>query len=87
MKQKFRTVLGIGLLIMAVIGSLLPILQGWVFFVAAIGVLGKDHPIIKWCFRQLEWLRPLMEWCRGQLRKIGLFKAKDAPPGGPNSAI
>ena len=83
MKQKFRTVLGIGLLIMAVIGALLPILQGWVFFAAAVGVLGTDHPIIKWCFRQLEWLRPVGVWGRRQLQKVGLFKVKDAPPGGP----
>ncbi|MEO5922894.1 MAG: hypothetical protein ABIR70_03610 [Bryobacteraceae bacterium] len=83
MKQKFRTVLGIGLLIMAVIGALLPLLQGWIFFAAAVGVLGTDHPIIQWCFRQLAWLRPLKEWCIRQMQKVGFFKTKDAPPGGP----
>ena len=84
MKQKFRTVLGIGLLIMAVIGALLPVIQGWMFFAAAVGVLGTDHPIIRWCFRQFEWLRPLMEWGRRQLQRVGFFKVKDAPPGGPD---
>lgn len=83
MKQRFRTVLGIGLLIMAVIGALLPVLQGWMFFVAAVGVLGKDHPIIRWCFRQLEWLRPVQQWFRRKFEKMGLLKVKDAPPGGP----
>ena len=85
MKQKFRTVLGIALLVLAVIGALLPIIQGWMFFAAAVGVLGTDHPIIKWCFRQLEWLRPALEWLRKQLRRVGIGKAKeeDAPPGGP----
>lgn len=76
--------LGIGLLIMAVIGAMLPILQGWIFFAAAVGVLGKDHPIIRWCFRQLEWLRPVGEWFRKQFVKLGLLKPKDAPPGGPS---
>jgi hypothetical protein len=65
-KQKFRTVLGIFLLIMAVIGALLPILQGWMFFVAAVGVLGTDHPIIK--------------WCRKQLQRFGIWKDKTYPP-------
>ena len=50
---------------------------------AAVGVLGKDHPIIRWCFRQLEWLRPVQQWFRRQLEKIGILRAKDAPPGGP----
>jgi len=58
-----RTVLGIILLILAVIGSLLPLVQGWIFFLAAVGVLGTDHVIIKWCYRQMDrgkqWLRQL----------------------------
>jgi uncharacterized membrane protein YbaN (DUF454 family) len=83
MKQKLRTILGISLLIMAAIGAMLPLLQGWIFFAAAVAVLGTDHPIIKWCFRQMERLRPVMEWCRRQMQKVGLFKTKDAPPGGP----
>jgi uncharacterized membrane protein YbaN (DUF454 family) len=83
MKQKLRTVLGIGLLIMAVIGALLPLLQGWVFFLAAVGVLGKDHPIIQWCFRQLEWLRPVQQWFRRQLERMGILRPKDLPPNGP----
>jgi len=85
MKQKFRTILGIGLLVMAVIGALLPILQGWMFFAAAVGVLGTDHPIIKWCFRQLEWLRPLLQWCRKQLQRVGIWREKDLPPNGPDA--
>jgi len=82
MKQ-LRTILGVALLIMAAIGAMLPLLQGWIFFAAAVGVLGTDHPIIKWCFRQMERLRPVMEWCRRQMQRVGFFKAKDAPPGGP----
>ena len=80
MNQTFRTVLGIGLLIMAVIGSLLPILQGWMFFAAAIGVLGTDHPISRWCLNQLR----RFEWARRALDKLGIGKKKeDYPPGGP----
>lgn len=76
MRQKFRTALGIGLLILAVIGALLPILQGWMFFLAAVGVLGVDHPIIKWCLRQLNWFRR-------QLNRFGIWKDKDFTP--PNT--
>jgi len=72
MKQKLRTAAGIGLLILAVIGALLPVLQGWMFFLAAVGVLGVDHPIIK--------------WCRRQLNRFGIWKDKDfsAKPGAPS---
>lgn len=68
MRQKVRTALGIFLLIMAVIGALLPVLQGWMFFAAAVGVLGTDHAIIK--------------WCRRQLNRFGIWKDKDYPPSG-----
>jgi uncharacterized membrane protein YbaN (DUF454 family) len=71
MKQKFRTIFGILLLIMAVIGALLPILQGWMFFAAAVAVLGTDHAIIK--------------WCRKQLQRFGIWKEKEYPPGGPTA--
>ena len=80
MKQTFRTVLGVGLLIMAVIGGLLPILQGWIFFVAAVGVLGKDHWIMRWVF---SWLRKI-PWGAKVLEKLNLeTKPGDYPPGGP----
>jgi hypothetical protein len=87
---RIRTAIGIGLLVLAVIGSLLPILQGWMFFAAAIGVLGMEHPIIRWCFRQLEWLRPVLDWLRARwqgfrrlLDRLGIWKFKDLRPGGP----
>jgi uncharacterized membrane protein YbaN (DUF454 family) len=72
MKQKLRTAAGIGLLILAVIGAMLPILQGWMFFLAAVGVLGVDHPIIK--------------WCRRQLNRFGIWKDKDLPSDGQKQA-
>lgn len=79
MRQKFRRPLGIFLIILAIITGPIPIIQGWVFFVAAIGVLGKDDPIIQFCFRQMGRIRFLRE----KLEKMGLLKAEDAPPGGP----
>jgi uncharacterized membrane protein YbaN (DUF454 family) len=80
MTQTFRTVLGIGLLIMALIGALLPVLQGWVFFIAAVGVLGKDHPIIQWCFRMMRKI----PWADKALDKLNIEKKPgDYPPGGP----
>jgi hypothetical protein len=80
MKQKARTVLGLGLLLMALIGGLLPVLQGWVFFVAAVGVLGKDHPIIQWCFRMMRKIPGAGK----ALDKLNIEKTPgDYPPGGP----
>jgi len=72
MSHKIRTVAGIALLIMAVIGALLPFVQGWIFFAAAVAVMGTDHVIIKWCFRQME---------RGkQLAQRFWRRKKDASP-------
>ena len=72
MGHTIRTIAGIGLLIMAVIGSLLPVLQGWVFFVAALGVLGSDHVITKWIMRHME---PAKVWWR----KFRGKKAEEEP--------
>lgn len=84
MKRKARRALGILLIILAIVTGPIPIIQGWVFFVAAIGVLGKDDPIIQFCFRQMERFRPVQVWFRRQLEKLGILRPKDAPPGGPD---
>ena len=47
MSHIVRTVIGVGLLILGVIGSLLPIVPGFVFFAAGIAVLGTDHVIVR----------------------------------------
>jgi len=56
----FRTTLGVGLLILGVIGSLLPVVPGIVFFAAGIAVLGTDHVIVRrfhpYVQRVREWL-------------------------------
>ena len=63
MSHTVRTVIGVFLLVLAVIGALLPFVQGWIFFAAAVAVLGTDHVIVKWCMRQMErgkeWVRRL----------------------------
>jgi uncharacterized protein YqgC (DUF456 family) len=47
MSHIVRTVIGVILLILGVIGSLLPIVPGFVFFAAGIAVLGTDHVIVR----------------------------------------
>jgi hypothetical protein len=84
MKRKLRRGLGVFLIILAIVTGPIPIIQGWVFFVAAIGVLGKDDPIIQFCFRQMERFRPVQQWFRHQMEKLGVLRPKDAPPGGPD---
>ena len=71
MVHKIRTVVGVILIILAVIGSLLPLVQGWIFFVAAVGVLGTDHTIIKWCYKQMEWGK---DWVLRLRTKLGWKK-------------
>jgi len=66
-----RTVIGIFLLILAAIGAVLPLLQGWIFFGAAVAVLGTDHVITRWCFRQME---------RGKQWVLQVRKKKDPEP-------
>ena len=66
-----RTVIGIFLLVLAAIGAVLPLLQGWIFFGAAVAVLGTDHVITRWCFRQME---------RGKQWVLQVRKKKDPEP-------
>ena len=60
MSHIVRTVIGVGLLILGVIGSLLPVIPGFVFFAAGIAVLGTDHVIVKrfhpYVLRARAWL-------------------------------
>jgi uncharacterized protein YqgC (DUF456 family) len=62
-----RTVTGVGLLILGVIGSLLPIVPGFVFIAAGIAVLGTDHAI-------LRRFRPLILRIRAWLERRGILK-------------
>lgn len=76
MKHTLRTVLGVFLLVMSVIGGLLPILQGWMFFAAAIAVLGTDHAIVRWGVRKFE----RFPWARKLMDKVGLRKPAEGDP-------
>jgi hypothetical protein len=76
MVKTARTVLGIFLLILGVIGSLLPVIQGWIFFAAAIAVLGTDHAIVRWGRAKLEPLRARWD----------AFRKRHWPSSGDNAA-
>ncbi len=82
MRRTARLALGYFLLFMALVGGLLPILQGWIFFVAAVGVLGLDNPIIQLCLRQMARIKKV----RVELEKRGWLKYEDYPPNGPPPA-
>jgi uncharacterized protein YqgC (DUF456 family) len=60
-------VIGVALLILGAIGSLVPIVPGFVFFAAGIAVLGTDHAITR---RLLPYIRR----ARGWLERRGILK-------------
>jgi uncharacterized protein YqgC (DUF456 family) len=64
-----RTVLGVGLLILGVIGTLLPVVPGFVFFAAGIAVLGTDHAIVR---RFLPYVHRVRAW----LERRGILKPR-----------
>jgi uncharacterized membrane protein YbaN (DUF454 family) len=66
-----RTVFGVGLLILGVLGSLLPIVPGFVFFAAGIAVLGTDHAIVR---RFLPYFHRLRTSVRKWLERRGVLK-------------
>ena len=67
MRHIVRTVIGVGLLILGVIGTLLPIVPGFVFIAAGIAVLGTDHAIVR-------RFRPLVLRGRAWLERRGILK-------------
>lgn len=70
MSHIVRTVIGVGLLILGVIGSLLPVVPGFVFFAAGIAVLGTDHVIVR-------RFRPLVSRVRAWLERRGILKPRE----------
>lgn len=70
MSHIVRTVIGVGLLILGVIGSLLPVVPGFVFFAAGIAVLGTDHVIVR-------RFRPLVSRVRAWLERRGILKPRN----------
>jgi len=69
MSYGIRTIVGVVLLILGVIGSLLPIMPGFVFFAAGIAVLGTDHAIIR-------RFQPYVLRGRAWLERRGILKPK-----------
>lgn len=69
MTHLVRTVIGVALLILGAIGSLLPVVPGFVFFAAGIAVLGTDHAIVR-------RFHPLVLRVRAWLERRGILKPK-----------
>lgn len=68
MRHIVRTAIGVALLILGAIGSLLPIVPGFVFFAAGIAVLGTDHAIVR-------RLTPYVHRIRAWLERRGVLRA------------
>jgi uncharacterized protein YqgC (DUF456 family) len=64
-----RTILGVGLLALGVIGTLLPVVPGFIFFAAGIAVLGTDHVIVR---RLLPYVHRMRDW----LERRGILKPR-----------
>jgi uncharacterized protein YqgC (DUF456 family) len=69
MSHIVRTILGVGLLIVGVIGTLIPVMPGFVFFAAGIAVLGTDHAIVR-------RFRPYVLRVRAWLVRRGILKSQ-----------
>ena len=67
MSHFVRTVIGVSLLILGVIGSLLPVVPGFVFIAAGIAVLGTDHAIVR-------RVQPYVQRGRAWLERRGFMK-------------
>jgi hypothetical protein len=67
MSHVVRTIAGVSLLILGAIGTLLPIMPGFVFFAAGIAVLGTDHVIVR-------RLQPYIRRVRAWLERRGILK-------------
>ncbi len=80
-----RIAAGIFFLLMTVVGSLLPILQGWLFFALAVLCLAPEVPPFR---RLLCWIQkksprtrgPIRKWKRFFYRKEGKDPEKTCPP-------
>ncbi len=77
MLMVFRIFLGIVLTILGIIGSLLPVLQGWVFFLLAALVL---FPESRFAMKALDKAEPKMPRLVAALRRIGVGRHRDKEP-------
>jgi len=74
MWHSVRTVAGIALLIVGLLGLLLPVMPGIPFLVAAVAVLGMDHAIVRWGRQRLDSDRPWIRRLRTWLERRGILK-------------
>jgi uncharacterized protein YqgC (DUF456 family) len=71
LRHVVRTVIGVSLLVLGAIGSLIPIVPGFVLFAAGIAVLGTDHAIVR-------RFMPYVHRGRAWLERRGILKAPKA---------
>ena len=69
-----RLTAGVILLVLGVIGSLLPVLQGWMFFALALLMFFPNHRLAEKAMTRLETRFPRMV---GKLRKWGFGRTAD----------
>ena len=74
LKTTLRLTAGVVLLVLGVIGSLLPVLQGWIFFLLALLMFFPNHPRAE---RGLLRLEPRFPRFVGLLRRLGFGKIED----------
>src|SRR5262245_7131206 len=90
-----RLIVGILLILMGVIGSLLPILQGWMFLIPGLGLLAPESRRIR---KLVVWLRARLRLRRFRKRRRQAASATPtatsaasgtsaSPPGESNTAI
>lgn len=80
-KHPIRIGLGILLLILAAIGVVVPVMQGWIFFVLALAFFFPSHPRVVRAIRRIEpkWPRFVLF-----LRRLGVGDPiKTEPPETP----
>lgn len=75
-----RISLGVVFALLGVVGSLLPIMQGWVFFLLAVLVL---FPQSRFAVRACEKVEPRAPRIVGWLRRIGVGVPR-VPPADPD---
>lgn len=72
-----RIVLGVGFLILGVIGSVLPVLQGWLFFLLALIMFFPEHPRVEKFLQKYETKMPRLI---AFLRRIGIGHKHEKEP-------
>ena len=74
-----RIVLGIVFAILGVIGSVLPIMQGWIFFLLAFLVLFPEHNL---AIKALDKVEPRAPRMVAWLRRMGIGRGPRYDPRG-----